>query len=137
LAALTENYDAERKDGILITYPVSAGETIYKGAIVCLDVDGYLVPGSDASGYAFVGISYEKADNVSGADGDVTARVWKVGTYVFTADFAAGQNDVGSEVYVVDDNTVSMSTTYSVACGTIVEIISGSSVRVRIDNGVN
>jgi hypothetical protein len=137
LTALTENYDAERKDGILITYPVAAGETIYKGAIVCLDSDGYLVPGSDATGYSFVGISYEKADNASGADGDVTARVWKVGTYVLVSDFAAGQDDVGSEVYVVDDNTVSTSTTYSVVCGTIVEIISSSSVRIRIDNSVN
>lgn len=137
MTALTENYEAERKDGILITYPVSAGETIYKGAIVCLDADGYLMPGSDASGYKFVGLSYEKADNASGDDGDVTTRVWKVGTYVFAADFTAGQEDVGSQVYVLDDNTVSTSTTYSVACGTIIEVITSSSVRVRIDNSVN
>ncbi|UCE26827.1 MAG: hypothetical protein JSW52_10855 [Candidatus Coatesbacteria bacterium] len=136
MTALTENYDAERKDGILITYPVSAGETVYKGALVCLDADGYVVPGDDASGYAFVGVSYEKADNTDGADGDATARVWKVGTYVFAADFTAGQEDVGSEVYVVDDNTVSTSTTYAVACGTVVEVISSASVRVRIDNSV-
>jgi len=136
LTALTESYDAERKDGILITYPVAAGETVYKGALVCIDADGYLVPGSDASGYAFAGVSYEKADNADGADGDATARVWKVGTYVFAAGFTAGQEDVGSEVYVVDDNTVGTSTTYAIYCGTVVEVISSASVRVRIDNSV-
>ncbi len=133
---LNENYDADRKDGILITYPVAGNGIVYKGALVCLDSDGYLTPGEDYQGYKFVGVSYEKADNADGTDGDATARVWKIGMYVFNTDFTADQEDVGIEVYIVDDNTVSRSTTYGITSGTIAEVISPSSVRVRIDNFV-
>ena len=112
---LTENYDAQRQDGILIKYPVAAGQSVYKGALVCLDEDGLLVDGHDYSGYTFVGISYEKADNAKGKDGEATARVWKIGTYVYNTDFEAKQEHVGLPVYVVNDDTVSVTTNFMVA----------------------
>jgi hypothetical protein len=136
MTALTANYDAERKDGLLICYPVRATTTVYKNAIVCADADGYLSPGDDASGYVFLGIAYEKGENSAGSDGDLDVRTWKGGTYVLATNFTATQEDVGSEVYIIDDNTVGLTSTNSVKCGVIVEVVSSSEVRIRIDNYV-
>ncbi|MCP4231270.1 MAG: hypothetical protein GY771_14130 [bacterium] len=137
MTALTANYDAERKDGLLISYPVEAATTVYKNALVCANDDGYLLPGDDASGYIFLGIAYEKGDNSDGGDADMDVRTWKGGTYVLATNFTAAQEDVGSEVYIIDDNTVGLTSTNTVKCGVIVEVISSSEVRIRIDNYVN
>ncbi len=136
MTALTANYDAERKDGLLISYPVEAATMVYKNALVCANADGYLLPGDDASGYLFLGVAYEKGDNSSGADGDVAVRTWKGGTYVLATNFTAAQEDVGTEVYIIDDNTVGLTSTNTVKCGAIVEVLSASEVRIRIDNYV-
>jgi hypothetical protein len=136
MTALTANYDAERKDGLLISYPVEAATTVHKNALVCANADGYLLPGDDASGYVFLGIAYEKGDNSDGGDGDVDVRTWKGGTYVFATNFTAAQEDAGSEVYIIDDNTVGLTSTNTVKCGVIVEVVSPSEVRIRVDNYV-
>lgn len=141
---LNENYDSLRKDGILITYPVASKATVYKGALVCLDEKGWLVPGQE-NDYAFVGVSYEKADNAKGENGDIAARVWKVGTYAYDAEWQVSQADVGKEVVIIDDHTVGLKSEYQglPVAGTVLNIYeyeSGSNrlmepcqVRIKID----
>ncbi|UCH77312.1 MAG: hypothetical protein JSU81_06105 [Candidatus Coatesbacteria bacterium] len=135
MAALTANYDAQRKDGILVAYRVAARTAIYKGAMVALNEAGYAVPAGDERGLKFVGFAYERGDNASGGAGDVSVRVWKDGS--FRVRMAAPRlADLGSAAYAVDDNTVALATDYAVWVGTVVEICSAKVVRVLIRNAV-
>lgn len=139
MTALTSNYDAERKDGILVAYKVAADAVIFKGALVCLDADGYLVPAADAPGLKFAGVAYEKGDNTDGDAGDVTVRIWKDGSFK-VAKFDAEQSDIGKYAYCVDDNTVipeSEKTACAVLAGKIVEISGKASVRIQIRQAAN
>lgn len=135
MTALTANFDAERKDGVLVCYKVAAATKIYKGAMVAVNADGYAVPAADAAGLKFVGYAYEPADNSAGAAGDAVLRVWKDGSFL-AAKSDAGQSDIGNDVYIVDDNTVAASTTYGVLAGTVVEVPAPGFVRVLIKNAV-
>jgi len=135
LTALSDSYDAERKDGVLVVYKVAGGAAIYKGAMVALDASGFAIPAADASGLLFVGYAYENADNAEGDDGDVSVRVWKDGSFL-AAKASAAQGDLGKAAYVVDDNTVALSATHSVLAGTIVEVPASDTVRVLIRNAV-
>ncbi len=135
MTALTANHDAERKDGILVAYKVAARTVIYKGALVCLNAAGYAVPAADEAGLTFVGVAYERGDNAAGEDGDVSARVWKDGSFR-VAMRSPRLGDLGAPAYVVDDNTVALSAAHAVSAGTIVEIPADDVVRVLIRNAV-
>jgi len=131
---LKANYDAERKDGILVQYLVPFGAMIYKGALVCLNAQGYAVSARDEGGLRFVGIAYERGDNTGGLTG-ASVRVWKDGSFRVPMAGAA-REDLGANVYVIDDNTVALDTAYSVWAGVIVEIPAENTVRILIRNAV-
>jgi len=132
---LTENYDAEGKVGALVLYKVAGGAHIYKGALVCLNGDGYAVGGSDTAGYKFIGVAYEEVDNSGGSDGEVSIRVLKTGSFLYPIE-SSQQSDLGASAYIKDDGEVALTTTNSILAGYICERPSASSVRVRIDNAV-
>jgi len=135
MTALSANLDTERKDGEMISYPVLATETIYKGALV-VDLDtGYASAGTDASGNISLGVAVEKSDNASGSDADKAVRVYKKGTFVFSKTTAV-QTDVGVPMYITDDQTVATSSSYSILAGYCVSIPDSSHVRIRIDAAV-
>lgn len=131
MTALTENYEAKRQDGEMISVPVLASATIYKGALVCDNGTGYASAGTD-DGTTFLGVAVELADNSSGSDGDISVRVYKTGVFQYTKTTAI-QGDVGVLVHVRDDQTVATSTTNSINAGYIVALIDSSTVKVRID----
>jgi hypothetical protein len=135
MAALTANHEPERKDGILVAYKVAARAVIYKGAMVCLNARGYAVPAADAPGLKFAGFAYERGDNAGGADGDVSVRVWKDGSFR-VAMASAAPEDLGADAYVVDDAAVALGTSYSIWAGTVVELPAEGVVRVLIRNAV-
>ncbi len=133
---LTDNYEAKRQDGEMISVPVKASTTIYKGALVVDLGEGYASVGADGSGYAFLGVAVEKADNSDSAvDGAISVRVYKTGVFQYTKS-SANQTNLGLQVYVSDDQTVATSTSNSVKCGFIVDIIDTSTVKVRINSDV-
>lgn len=143
--ALSANYNGELyKDGKLQSYKVAASTHIYKGALVCINSSGYLVPGADTSGLLFVGVAFEEFDNSAGADGAAAAdgrsgcRVRKSGDFLYTFTASTSQADVGKAVYLSADNTVALAatTTNDVLAGYITEYVTSTSVRVRIDRAV-
>ena len=138
MTALTNSYDARRKDGALVRYPVGAGVHVRKGGLLAVAAaSGLAQPASDSAGVIFVGIAYEEADNTLGAAGALSVRVLKTGIYTY-AKTAAVQTDVGKAAFVIDDATVSTSaTTDNIACGVVVGVPSAVSVQVRIDGKVN
>ena len=138
MTALTAVYDAKRKDGGLIGYPVAAGAKVYKGALVCVSTGtGYAQTGADAASLLFVGVAYDTADNTGGAGGAKTVRVQKSGEYLYNAPTAA-QTDVGKPALIVDDNTVkTAATTNNVPAGVVVGYVDSGHLLVRIDGKVN
>lgn len=132
MTALTDNYEAKRQDGEIISVPVKGSTTIYKGALV-VDLDtGYASVGADTAGSIFLGVAVEKADNSSGSDGDIDVRVYKTGVFQYTKSTAV-QTDLGQLAYIRDDQTVALSTTNSISAGYVVDIVDSSTVKLRID----
>jgi hypothetical protein len=140
MAAATADREAKRSEGKLKAYGVAASTAIRKGTLVGLNASGYLVSMADAANLTFVGVAYEGVDNSSGANGARQARVYKEGEF----EFAYGGGDaavakLGNEVFAQDNQTVDEDaalTTNDYKVGALVEVVSASKVRVRIDNYV-
>ena len=132
MTALTDNYEAKRQDGQIISVKVKGSTTIYKGGLLVDKGTGYAEPGDDGSSYTFLGVAVEKVDNSSGSDGDKRVRVNKIGTYQYTKSTAV-QTDLGVAMYIHDDQTVGTSSTNSILAGYRVDIIDSSTIKLRID----
>jgi len=138
MSVLTENYDPQGKAGALISYPVAGGVHIFKGALVCVNADGYAQPADDAEGLVFAGVAYEECDNTSESDGDGQVRVLKTGSFLYAKD-SPQQSDMGALMFATDDQTVSPSTDHSIPVGYVVEVPPasvGGRLRIRIDTQV-
>ena len=133
MTALSASYEAQRREGELISYKVAGSAVIWKGALVCLDADGYAIPAADTSGLIFIGVAYEDGDNATGTDGAIKVRVLKTGTYLVSKASAA-QTDLGKVMCIADDNTVAADTTNDIPAGIAVEAPDGAHLRIRINN---
>ncbi|MFQ3611271.1 MAG: hypothetical protein SNJ72_07230, partial [Fimbriimonadales bacterium] len=122
------------REGLLMSYAVKANVRIWKGALVCVDSTGFLVPASDTAGLRFVGVAFESVDNTAGANGAVRCRVIKRGSFVYNRTGTYSQADVGVTVRAVSDNEVAKTSTNNIVVGTVVELLDGARVRIRIDN---
>ncbi len=83
MPALTQPYETHEREGLIVAYPVKANARIWKGALVCIDSTGYLVPASDTANLRFVGVAFESVDNTGGANGAKRCRVVKRGTFIY------------------------------------------------------
>jgi len=133
--ALSASAEIPRKEAGLQSYPVGDAETIYKGALVCLDTPGYLVPAADTAGLRFAGVAYEKIDNSAGADGAKSCRVYTEGTFKITAT-SITQAMVGAIMYVASDAAFDDASTNFIPCGVLVEYVSTTSGWIQIDRAV-
>lgn len=126
---------ASREPGIR-SYPVEAGEVIYKGAIVCVDDDGFLVPAANTAALRVVGVAEEKADNTGGADGAINVKVRSQRAFKFTAT-SITQAMLGDMMYVVDDNTIDdiAGASNAIPVGRLVEFVSTTEGWVYIPDG--
>lgn len=136
MAALTANRDGKRKDGEVQLHPMAASTTVFAGALLMVLAAGLAVPGADTAAGLFIGVAEER--KTSAATGTTSVKVRKRGSFECVA-AGATQAWVGSTVYLVDDQTVALAitTVNDVACGTVVEFISATLVRVRIDKHSN
>jgi len=139
--ALSALYEAKRSDGQILTYKIKSGQNIYKGALVMTtDANGYLYAGADSASVTFQGIAVETSlttDVTTDADGKRSVRVFKTGVFELLATGTASQAWVGAKVYISDDNTVGGTTSQVCHCGTCVEFIDATHVRVKIDDAAN
>jgi len=129
--ALAADTQIPRKEAGLQSYPVAETTTIYKGALVCVNTSGYLVPAADTAGYRFKGIAYEQVDNSSGSNGDLNCRV-HTGDVHQLACSSITQAMVGQMMYVVDDSAVDDTATNFIAVGRLVQYDSATSGWVDI-----
>ena len=134
MPALSQPYETHEREGLIVAYPVKANARIWKGALVCVDSTGYLVPASDTANLRFVGVAFESVDNTGGANGAKRCRVVKRGTFIYNRIGSFTQADIGATVRTVTDNEVAKTSTNNIVVGTVVELLDGNRVRIRIDN---
>ena len=106
MTALTADRETEFDVDQIRSYPVAAATEIFFGSIVCVNAGGFAIPGTDTAGISFVGIAAENADNNLGANGDIRVMVRKNGAHRLIADTTVLITQVGTEFFVVDDQTV-------------------------------
>lgn len=109
MAALTADRNTVSRKGDDFEYPVAAATKIYAGSMVGFNAGAaYATKAVTSTTLKGVKVAQELADNSAGAAGDINVKVRK-GCFRF-ANSAAGDAitlaDVGSDCYVVDDQTV-------------------------------
>ncbi len=135
MTAATGDRGTHASLGELLAIPVGAGETIYAGCMVCVDLTGYAVPGADTGNFKFAGVAEAQADNSDGADGDIEVVVRRRGRFLFTYDGYTGPGSLMSLVYISDDSTVDDAAGLSsdILAGILVKREASASVWVEID----
>lgn len=132
---LTAEYDPITKMGEVVSYPMGAATTIYKGALVSVRSTGFAHPArSGTASDVFVGVAVETVAN-PGAAGERRIRVLKRGTFVYTGT-GFSQASVGLAFYAADDNILTTTATNNQLVGYCVEFISSTLIRIRIDGAV-
>ena len=139
MAALTKERDTTEimQDAKFLYLPVKGGTTIYQGALVALDANGYAIPGKKATGLTAAGRAEETVEN-KGADGEAFIRVAR-GVFVFN-NTATTSNKIGTAhvlkpCYIEDDQTVTALATGASAAGLVVRV-DEDGVAVEIGRGV-
>lgn len=119
-ALAKERFARFRKAGG-IDLAVAGGVKIYKGAWCVLE-GGYLRPAHASATGTSAGRASDTVDNSSGGDGDVTAHVKFLKEKTFMPMIGTGgeftQSDVGGLAYVLDDQTVTHTSSGHVTMGT-------------------
>lgn len=129
--ALTANREVDHYiDQELRSFQVAAGQHIYKGALVGLSATGYAQ--ALTAGDPFVGMAYEEIDNTSGADSDLTVRVYTLGDFG-QALTGATVADVGRPVFASADDTLSFTGAGNTYIGVVKDFVQTSEIILRID----
>lgn len=122
MAALTNVRDTSELGGKYIALPVKGATTIYQGAIVAVDANGYAIPGKKAADLKAAGRAEETVEN-KGGDGDAVIRVSR-GTFVFenstSGEITAA--DVLGLCYMEDDQTVTKTGTGASVAGLVIRV---------------
>lgn len=136
-ANVTAARDKGVKDGKVISLVMEAVK-IFKGSLVCITTATGHATHTPTASCDFAGVAEETVDGTGGA-GTEEIRVATTGTFQFTMDAGAAQAAVGDEVFwdysaTGTPNKVHASVqTVGPKVGRIVEYISATEVRVRID----
>lgn len=131
---LSADRDTPAREGCDVGHPVKGATKIYAGALVCLDANGWAVPGATATTLKAVGRSNAQVDN-SGGDGDLIVPV-KRGVFRFKNSGAdpIDRTHIGGTAYVVDDETVAATNGVNTrsAAGKIIDLdVAGVWVEIR------
>ena len=123
------------RQGGYATFPVAAGAVIRGGFMVATDADGFAVEASADDTLIVWGRAADSVDNTGGSDG---AREISVELSCGQKDFlfvngssSVGGDDVGKDCYVVDSQTVSMTSTDTCVAGTVMGIAGATGVWIR------
>lgn len=130
--ALTANREVNRYvDQELRSHAVAASVHVYKGGFVGLNTTGYARPLS--AGDRLLGLAYDEKDNSSGADGDVSVRVFTFGDFEHTLSGAA-VTDVGRPVFASDDTTLTFVADGNTYVGTVRDRPEANKIILRLDS---
>lgn len=126
MAALTADRNTPARPGDLREPPVKAGAVLFAGAMAAIDAAGLAVPAASVAAHRVIGRVDQRADNTASADGAIRVRVQR-GIFRFGNSGGGdliGLKDVGQPCYVVDDQTVALTSNSSArpVAGTIFDV---------------
>ena len=131
MTATTVSVETPRRVGDVVAYGVAASTKVPKGVLTQL-ASGYLTSMTKAASLVFSGVSYEEADNSAVAtNGAIKGRVYRRGIFEFTLASAA-VTDIGTEVYALDNVTVTKTSTDATKVGKIVNVTNTNKAWVEI-----
>lgn len=105
MTALAKNTPRTRVgEGRRFVDPVAAATVIYAGALVALDATGNAILAAP-TGTVMRGVALAEADNSDGAAGDENVMIER-GPFLVANDGSIDRTHIGTDIYVVDDNTV-------------------------------
>lgn len=103
MASLTSDRNTPERTGESFAFPAKANTTIFRGSLVALEA-GYVIPGHTATGLVAVGRAEQVVEDQFGVAQVVARRgIFRFGN--LSGD-AVTQAEVGSDCYIVDDQTV-------------------------------
>jgi hypothetical protein len=105
---LTQNRNTPQRSGDTLVLPVAANVRIFAGALVALTAAGLATPGAVATTLKGMGRAKGEANNTGGAASAINVEVEK-GVFRFknsAAGDAITRADIGSNAFIVDDETV-------------------------------
>lgn len=120
MTALSADHGRPLREGNVLTLPVLAASTIYKGSAVEVDGDGHASAAVKGANKTYMGVSLGHADNSAGVDEAISVDVQRRGTFLFAYD--GTEPDVGDEVYLADDNTVTTVAAGATKFGRVVQV---------------
>lgn len=140
MANLTKPRDTSEiaNGAIYLSLPVKGETTIYQGALVAIDANGYAIPGKKAASITAAGRAEETVEN-SGADGELVIRVAR-GVFVFNNTSTTANKITKAHIlkpcYMEDDQTVTALSTGASLAGTVIRV-DDEGVAVEIGHGVH
>ncbi|MCK9195446.1 MAG: hypothetical protein M0P16_00515 [Syntrophales bacterium] len=137
MTALTQDKKLEYKEGVEVPVPIKTLTEIFAGSFLCVDATGWGVPGDDAAGLIFQGISRTYVPSTSG-NGSATAIARRRGLVKATLATAITQANVGDNVFLVDDQTVDLigNVNNGIFCGVIAEYIDTTHAYIDIEPAI-
>lgn len=134
MANATKSVTRDRQEPDISLQAVTASSKIFAGTLVNFDANKNVKKGSDTAGEVFAGVAMHEVDNSDGAAGDQEIDLYQNGDFIFALSGGAALADIGTEVFVLDDQTVAKTAavTNNVSVGYIVGYIDATYVRVRI-----
>ena len=129
--ALTANRDVDHfVDQELRSFQVAATKHIYKGGFVGLTATGYVQPLTASD--RFVGVAYEEGDNTTGANGDVSARLFTLGDFGHALSGAATA-DIGRPVFASADDALTFTAAGNSFVGVVQDVVTTGEIILRVD----
>ena len=127
MPALAADRTTPKRTAQRLSLPLAANALIYAGALVCVNATGFATRGAVATTLKAAGVAQQRVDNTGGADGALRIEVDRAGAHLFANSAAADlitRADLGSTVFIVDDQTVAKTSATSTrsAAGKVVDV---------------
>ncbi len=131
---LSADRNTVSKAGELRGYPAGV-DIFYKGAMVCINAAGFVVPAADTAGYtSVIGVVEKTVDNSGGSAGDLTVQIRANRHFLFVATGTLVQGNVGETMYVVDDQTFNAGQQVNaIVAGVCTELVSTTAGYISIE----
>ncbi|MCO6437849.1 MAG: hypothetical protein J5J06_12225 [Phycisphaerae bacterium] len=129
--ALTANRNVDHYvDQELRTLALADNVYVFRGALLGLSPTGYARP--LVAGDRFVGLAYEETDNIGGAAGDLSVRVYTRGDFELPLPGATFP-DIGRPVFASADDTLTFAAAGNSCVGIVQDVLDAGEIILRLD----
>ncbi|KHA57134.1 hypothetical protein NM74_07905 [Aeromonas hydrophila] len=103
---LTSDRNTPLMDATAVSIPAKGDQVIFGGSLVCVDADGFAVPGAATAGLTYAGRAEGKVNSAGKADGEVQVLVRRKTVFKWANDGTVLPANLMQPVFVLDDQTV-------------------------------